>query len=319
MRLIFSLLTLLFLAFVAAQDTTSTEAASGDTIVLRVEDRTMTLDEFERRFDVHTATLASERGITLTPDMREGLEPLREPYLNQLATELVMLQEGARRGYTVDQAAVDAQLAAVRGRYDTQEAYDAALAGAGFADGALLRTLIGEADITRRTVEALQEHISLRDYQIQLYYDANRERYTAPARACIRHILVETREEAETLRQQVTDGADFAALAQEHSFDPASAPQGGDIGCFTQGQLAPELEQVAFNTPVNEASEPIQSPFGHHIVYPYERTEAAVVPLEQVRTDVVTNLEREVLIKVIERLREAADVDVFPERISIGR
>jgi len=51
------------------------------------------------------------------------------------------------------------------------------------------------------------------------------------AKACARHILVKTQEEAETIKRQLAGGADFASLAKKHSLCN-SAKKGGDLGEF---------------------------------------------------------------------------------------
>ncbi|MFH0910602.1 MAG: peptidylprolyl isomerase [Planctomycetota bacterium] len=96
-----------------------------------------------------------------------------------------------------------------------------------------------------------------------------------------RHILVayqgaersqakRTREEAraraeEVLQKVRAPGADFAALAREYSDDPA-APQGGDLGAFQRGAMAPAFEEAAFKLKVGETSDIVETPFGFHII-----------------------------------------------------
>lgn len=73
-----------------------------------------------------------------------------------------------------------------------------------------------------------------------------------------RYIQVDDPELAESLLQQVDEGADFAALAREHSVDRTTAADGGDLGYFAEGTLlVPELEQAAFALQAGEVSEVI--------------------------------------------------------------
>ncbi|MEX1056990.1 MAG: peptidylprolyl isomerase [Natronospirillum sp.] len=68
------------------------------------------------------------------------------------------------------------------------------------------------------------------------------------------------------LYQQITeDGADFAALAEEYSVDD-SAEQGGDLGWNAPGVFVPEFAEALRNTPIDGISEPVQTPFGWHII-----------------------------------------------------
>ena len=79
------------------------------------------------------------------------------------------------------------------------------------------------------------------------------------------HILVATQEQATLLQAQLTEGADFAALAQQHSLC-ASASEGGDIGVFNAGQMFIPLELAAFAIEVGQVSNPVQTAEGWHLV-----------------------------------------------------
>ncbi|MFW5941926.1 MAG: peptidylprolyl isomerase [Chloroflexota bacterium] len=73
-----------------------------------------------------------------------------------------------------------------------------------------------------------------------------------------RYIQVDDQALAESLLEQIAGGADFAALAQEHSLDQATAADGGDLGYFAQGTLlVPELEEAAFALQPGEVSDVI--------------------------------------------------------------
>lgn len=83
------------------------------------------------------------------------------------------------------------------------------------------------------------------------------------------HILVERKEQAEVIKKIIDNGSDFATLAFISSRCP-SAQVGGDLGQFDKGQMVPEFETAAFNTPVGEVSDIVQTQFGFHII---KRTE----------------------------------------------
>ncbi len=96
----------------------------------------------------------------------------------------------------------------------------------------------------------------------------------------VRHILVRTSEtvsesQAEStirdLYQQIRDGADFAVLAREHSDDPVSGSDGGNLGWVSPGQMVPEFEQAMMAADVGELKGPFRSQFGWHILEVQER------------------------------------------------
>ncbi|MDQ3539381.1 MAG: peptidyl-prolyl cis-trans isomerase, partial [Chloroflexota bacterium] len=85
------------------------------------------------------------------------------------------------------------------------------------------------------------------------------------------HILVGTEELAGQLYEQATGGADFGQLARTNSTDTTTAATGGQLGWFTQQELAPPLAEAAFSLQPGEISQPVQTEFGWHIVRVLER------------------------------------------------
>jgi NIMA-interacting peptidyl-prolyl cis-trans isomerase 1 len=104
-----------------------------------------------------------------------------------------------------------------------------------------------------------------------------------PTQVGARHILVSfrgaqsaqptvtrSREEARSLAAQIAamarDGAhDWVALHAEHSDEPGS-PEGGDLGLFGRGEMVPAFERAAFALEVDAISDPVESPFGFHVI-----------------------------------------------------
>jgi peptidyl-prolyl cis-trans isomerase SurA len=106
----------------------------------------------------------------------------------------------------------------------------------------------------------------------------------------LRHILVRTSEvvsEADAQRRLaelreriVTGGADFAALARQHSAD-ASAARGGDLGWVFAGDTVPDFERVMDALKPGEVSQPVKSPFGWHLIQVLERRTGGLPPERQ--------------------------------------
>jgi peptidyl-prolyl cis-trans isomerase C len=90
--------------------------------------------------------------------------------------------------------------------------------------------------------------------------------------AAARHILVAEQQACEDLKTQIEGGADFAALAAEHSQCP-SGQQGGDLGEFSPGQMVPEFDQVVFSAEVGQVQGPVKTQFGYHLVEVTSRTD----------------------------------------------
>jgi peptidyl-prolyl cis-trans isomerase C len=91
------------------------------------------------------------------------------------------------------------------------------------------------------------------------------------ARACARHILVKTKEEAEAIKKKLDGGADFATLAKKHS-TCNSAKKGGDLGEFGPGKMIKAFDNVVFKKPVLKVHGPIKTKFGYHLIETIYRT-----------------------------------------------
>lgn len=78
---------------------------------------------------------------------------------------------------------------------------------------------------------------------------------------------------AESLRQRILAGEDFATLAREYSDDTGSGAQGGDLGWFGRTAMVAPFAETAFTLPIGEISEPIKTQFGYHIIEVLEKDE----------------------------------------------
>lgn len=84
--------------------------------------------------------------------------------------------------------------------------------------------------------------------------------------------VTRSKEEAKTLAETVlaqalTEGADFAALAQQYSEDPGSKDNGGDLDFFTRDKMVTEFSDAAFGLqPGQTGSAIVESDYGFHII-----------------------------------------------------
>jgi peptidyl-prolyl cis-trans isomerase C len=85
------------------------------------------------------------------------------------------------------------------------------------------------------------------------------------ALATARHILVDSEEKCNELKDQITNGADFADVAKEHSNCP-SGKSGGDLGQFGPGMMVPEFDKVVFSAEIGSVEGPVKTQFGYHLL-----------------------------------------------------
>ena len=87
-----------------------------------------------------------------------------------------------------------------------------------------------------------------------------------------RHILVDTKEQCESLKQEIESGTDFAEVAAKYSKCPSGARNGGDLGTFSPGQMVQEFDQVVFSCEIGKVHGPVQTQFGYHLIEITERS-----------------------------------------------
>ncbi|MEM8844756.1 MAG: peptidylprolyl isomerase [Pseudomonadota bacterium] len=85
------------------------------------------------------------------------------------------------------------------------------------------------------------------------------------AKATARHILVDTEEQCNELKNKIDEGHDFDQIAKEFSKCP-SGSSGGDLGEFGPGMMVKEFDEVVFSAPINELQGPVKTQFGYHLL-----------------------------------------------------
>ena len=85
-------------------------------------------------------------------------------------------------------------------------------------------------------------------------------------------------------------GEDFGELARKHSTGP-TREAGGDLGRVSRGDMAAEIEKVAFALPAGGISDPMPAPNGGlRILRVVEKTEGRVVPFAEVKDEIVRRM-----------------------------
>jgi parvulin-like peptidyl-prolyl isomerase len=143
----------------------------------------------------------------------------------------------------------------------------------------ILLNVLGKKEIVDKSKASEQE--------IKSQYDKMKEEIHAW------HILVETKEQADSIYQKLKEGADFAELAKEKSIDPSAKTNAGDLGFFGWGRMIPEFQEVAFKLKDGEISRPVKTTYGWHIIKLVERREAKQQPYEEAKEMIRAQLERE--------------------------
>jgi peptidyl-prolyl cis-trans isomerase SurA len=181
---------------------------------------------------------------------------------------------------------VDEQFRNIRQRFKSEPDFRAELTRSGFQTAEEFRRWLTEnqrkAALRNRLISKLRDEQKLKpvqptDKEMREYFDLYKDQLPArPATISFRNIIVapkasedareRVRQQADSIVRELRKGADFATAAKRFSQDPASQEQGGDLGWFRRGQMVKEFETVAFSLKPGAVSDPVESPFGFHII-----------------------------------------------------
>lgn len=170
-------------------------------------------------------------------------------------------------------------------------------------------TLLNERRIYLSSV--LVEKVSagaITDAAVQAAYDAQFAEFQPQTEYNAAHILVDTPELAADLMAQIAAGADFAALAAEHSTD-GSAQAGGDLGWFGLGMMVEPFETAVVAAEVGKVTGPVQTEFGFHLILVKETRNSAKPDLETLRPEIEADLMRAAVLAQVEDMVAAAKIE----------
>ena len=238
-----------------------------------------------------------------------------KPTLQQMVDQSLILQYGKANNITVTDAEIDDQIKQLQARFPAGQ-FDTILKNQGL-------TMDDVKNIERVQLivkKSVDKQVNVTDAQVSDFYNKNKSLYATPAQVRARHILVKTKPEADAIEAQLRSGADFATLAKKDSTDPGSKAQGGELGWFGPTQMVKPFSDVAFSMPVGQISQPVQTPFGWHIIQVEGKRPAQTASLAdsapKVRQMLLQQAEAAQSGPFIQSLRVKANMQVYDDRFN---
>jgi peptidyl-prolyl cis-trans isomerase C len=125
-----------------------------------------------------------------------------------------------------------------------------------------------------------------------------------------RHILVETEDQAKKIIADLAKGAKFEDLAKKLSKDPGSGANGGDLDWAAPASFVPEFSEAMMKLGKGQTTAvPVKSQFGYHVIRVDDVRQAQLPKFEEVKPQIVQQLQQQRLQKYQEDLRAKAKVE----------
>jgi len=174
-----------------------------------------------------------------------------------------------------------------------------------------------QVDYLKLSVEDLGTRLDVDEADILRMYEDNPDRYRQPGSRSASHILLSVSPDAanaqiDQVRQRASEivarargGESFASLAEVNSDDKGSAKRGGELGVIRPGTMVKPFEDAVFVMGEGEISEPVRTQYGFHVIRLDRITESRVQSLDQVRSEIETEVRR---LRAEERFNELAEI-----------
>ncbi|WP_281415052.1 peptidylprolyl isomerase [Fusibacter paucivorans] len=263
-RLLVVMLVVAMLLAGCSSGSTDNDSPAIDTenAVAVVNDTVITLDTYNIFYKMYENAYKQNYGDDVLDREFDGVkfgDILKEDIVEMLVQDSLLKAYVLSTGFTVDQEEVTKNLedlnASLSEDADTKALYESIGVDDTFlkdqVEGGLVRAEFSR--LINESIDADSDNL-----------DAMYENYAVQVSAS--HILVDDDLTAQLVEEKLKTGEEFGDLAKEYSTDPGSASEGGSLGYFARGVMVPEFEDVAFNLPIGEVSDPVQSDYGYHII-----------------------------------------------------
>ncbi len=214
-------------------------------------------------------------------------------FAEQKAENRILLQKAKEKNIKVPEDSVIARKETLYKEYGGKESYFSLIDSLGLSEEYVMRNIRDGLRMQSFIDQYILTEGLVLDQELRQYYSRDKT-------ATVRHILFLTQGKSESEKKKILEqaqrvfgmarsGYDFAELAEKHSEDPGSNTKGGLYENIEVGDMVRPFEQVAFNLPVGEISDIVETRYGYHIIKVIERNKEER-PLEEVRDELVSEI-----------------------------
>jgi len=264
-------------------------------IVARVNDQVITLAEYQKAEQQLRDEVTHDCQGCPPEKIDAQFKEQQKDLLRGLIDQALMVQRAKDMGIKVD-SDLNKRLDEVRQQNglatlaDLQKGVEAS--GLSWEDyKTTLRNSLLQKEVVKREVGS---HLEVTSDEVKQYYEAHPQEFTLPERVVLSEISLSTegkspedfaavRAKVEGLRSSVLNGDDFHQVAALYS-------QGGNLGTFKKGELAPQIEAIVFPMSKGQITDVIQTRTGFEILKVEDHLPAEVQPLDKVETQIQNTL-----------------------------
>jgi peptidyl-prolyl cis-trans isomerase SurA len=318
---------LLLPAFAAFGQSSPSKGVLVEQIVARVNNEIITLSDYEKA----TQGLAQEVQQdcqNCTPDrIQSMLKDRQKNLLRDMIDQQLLIERAKDMGISVETGLIK-RLDLVRKQNNLTTMDD--LEKAVESQGVVWEDYKNQLRNSLLTQEVIRKEVGGRmdigSEEVKQYYDAHKQDFNRPEEVALAELSLTTEgkspeeiaavhTKADDLRNRIVKGDDFSELAKRYS-QGSTAADGGELGTYERGQLAPQLEEAVFKLEKGQITDVIQTKTGFEILKVIDHYRAGLQPLDKVTPEITDMLYRQkmdpAMRNYLAELREESYVQVKP-------
>lgn len=200
-----------------------------------------------------------------------------EEALNSLISDRIINLEAKKQSITISQEEMQKELDEVIAQSGGQEQFELTLKMYGYSQEDIKQNI----EMNLKINKLLESDITITEEEMAVYFEENKDTFAVQEQVKASHILVDSEETAQEVKNKLLSGEDFAELAKEYSTDTSNNEQGGELGFFSRGEMMQEFEDAAFSLEIGTISNPVKTDYGYHIIKIEEKKEAIEANYEE--------------------------------------
>ena len=298
-------------------------------VVARVGDAEISADEYKQQVQaILQSKMRRPGGFGQAPPKPSNQD--LQLAMNALVDQKIVMKLAEKSKIKIEDAKVDTAIANIKQRFQGEGEFDKILKKEGLTLGMLterIRESMMLEQFMNDTLTAMTKGLDTSDKVLMVRYKELKKegQLNKPLSADVAHILVkvdgqdekvwiEAKTKIDAARKRIVEGGEeFGVVASEVTDDPGSKSNGGLYQNTTQGKMVPAFDKLTFALPIGEVSEPFKTQFGWHILRVAKRTEAGVMPFEEVKEGLQNEAEGLAKKKAYDTFIENAKKDIKVE------